>query len=73
MRSTRLRSEEIEPGLGWAYAGFLSQLVANPEMGGDELVTAIVATYIDEDMRLEDPTYVGNLSRHRLRTPSSPT
>ncbi len=56
-------SEETEPGLGWAYAGFLSKLVADPAMGGDELAGEIVATYIDEDLRLSDPSYVGNLTR----------
>lgn len=55
-------SEETEPGLGWAYAAFLSRLADDPGMGGDGLATAIVETYIDGDMRLEDPAYVGNLS-----------
>lgn len=65
-------SEEVEPGLGWAYAAFLGQLVANPEMGGDELVQGIVATYIDEDMRLEDPEYAGNLTRRQAAAAISP-
>ena len=65
-------SEEVEPGLGWAYAGFLGQLVADPAMGGDELVTQIVASYIDEDTRLEDPTYVGNLSRAQAAAAITP-
>lgn len=65
-------SEEVEPGLGWAYAGFLSQLVANPGMEGDELAAHIVATYIDEDMRLEDPEFVGNLSRQQAAEVISP-
>ena len=65
-------SEETEPGLGWAYAGFLGQLVADPEMGGDELAKAIVAAYIDEDMRLEDPSYVGNLTRAQAAATISP-
>lgn len=45
-------SEETEPGLGWAYAGFLSQLVNNPGMGPDQLAALIVDTYIDEDERV---------------------
>ena len=36
-------SEETEPGLGWAYASFLGELVADPGMGGDTLVQQIVA------------------------------
>lgn len=65
-------SEETEPGLGWAYAGFLGQLVDNPSMGGDDLVKAIVATYIDEDMRLEDPAYVGTLTRAQAAAEITP-
>ena len=30
-------SQETEPALGWAYTGFLSQLVQNPDMSGAEL------------------------------------
>ena len=65
-------SAEVEPGLGWAYAGFLGKLVANPEMGGDELVAQIVASYVDEDMRLEDPAFAGNLTRQQAAAAISP-
>jgi hypothetical protein len=65
-------SEETEPGLGWAYAGFLGQLVAHPEMEGDKLVQTIVTSYIDDDMRLEDPAYVGSLSRAQAAAAISP-
>jgi hypothetical protein len=65
-------SEEVEPGLGWAYAAFLGRLVDNPAMEGDELATHIVASYIDEDMRLEDPEYVGNLSRQQAANAITP-
>ncbi len=47
-------SEELEPGLGWAYTAFLSQLTANPTMQGAELARAIVGSYIDQDQRLVD-------------------
>ena len=47
-------SEETEPGLGWAYAAFLDQLVANPSMDGAELATHIVDTYIGQDQRIVD-------------------
>lgn len=43
-------SEEIEPEIGWAYAGFLSDLVNNPGMGGADLAESIVQHYIDEDV-----------------------
>jgi len=47
-------SQEIEPGLGWAYTGFLSELAGNPGMDGRELATAIVNTYIVADQRILD-------------------
>jgi hypothetical protein len=65
-------SEEVEPGLGWAYAAFLGQLADNPAMEGDELVKHIVDSYIDEDMRLEDPEYAGNLSRQQAANAITP-
>lgn len=65
-------SEEVEPGLGWAYAAFLGQLADNPTMEGGELATHIVESYIDEDIRLEDPEYVGNLSRQQAANAITP-
>jgi Clostripain family len=47
-------SQETEPALGWAYAAFLSELVANPAMTGAELGDAIVKSYIDSDQRIVD-------------------
>lgn len=47
-------SQELEPGLGWAYTGFLSELTNNPGMDGRELATAIVNTYIVADQRILD-------------------
>ncbi len=55
-------SEETEPGVGWAYTAFLAELVQNPEMEGADLSQAIVANYIDQDMRLRiDPNFTGGL------------
>ncbi|MBN1427941.1 MAG: hypothetical protein JXB07_06115 [Anaerolineae bacterium] len=48
-------SEEIEPAIGWAYAGFLGKLVQNPDMSGVELSKAIVDGYIIDDQRIQDP------------------
>ncbi|MCX6037929.1 MAG: clostripain-related cysteine peptidase, partial [Chloroflexi bacterium] len=45
-------SQETEPGLGWAYASFLSDLAAQPEMSGADLGRAIVESYIIEDQRI---------------------
>ncbi|PKN85844.1 MAG: hypothetical protein CVU45_08465, partial [Chloroflexi bacterium HGW-Chloroflexi-7] len=38
----------------WAYAAFLGALVNNPAMGGAELATTIVDSYISEDYRITD-------------------
>ncbi len=47
-----MASEETEPVLGWAYAGFLGEQVNNPGMGPDQLAAIIVDTYIDQDVVL---------------------
>jgi hypothetical protein len=47
-------SEEVEPALGWAYAGFLSELTSDPAMSGAELGQAIVDSYIVQDGRITD-------------------
>ena len=47
-------SEETEPGLGWAYSGFLSELAAKPTMDGAALGKLIVDSYIVEDQRIVD-------------------
>ncbi|HAM46036.1 MAG TPA: hypothetical protein DCM67_13575 [Propionibacteriaceae bacterium] len=47
-------SQETEPGLGWAYTGFLSGLAKAPDMSGADLGRLIVNTYIEEDQRIVD-------------------
>ncbi len=47
-------SQETEPALGWAYTGFLQELVADPDMDGARLSGAIVETYINDDQRIVD-------------------
>ena len=47
-------SQEVEPALGWAYTGFLADLLANPDVEGSHLGEYIVRTYIDEDQRITD-------------------
>ena len=39
-------SEEVEPGLGWNYTGWLGALANNPAMGGAKLGKEICDTYI---------------------------
>lgn len=48
-------SQETEPSLGWAYAGFLQALEDNPGMNGGELGRQIVSTFIVKDERILDP------------------
>lgn len=48
-------SEEVEPGMGWAYAAFLDELVVNPSMDGATLAAKIVETYVAQDQRIIDP------------------
>lgn len=40
-------SEEVEPGIGWNYTGWVGGLVENPAMGGAKLGQTICNTYID--------------------------
>jgi hypothetical protein len=47
-------SQEVEPALGWAYAGFLKALNENPDMTGEELSRLIVSSYIQDDQRIVD-------------------
>ena len=47
-------SQEVEPALGWAYTGFLQDLVNNPDMDGAGLGQAIVDSYISDDQRIVD-------------------
>jgi hypothetical protein len=47
-------SQETEPALGWAYTGFLYDLVRDPSMDGGQVSELIVSTYIDEDQRIVD-------------------
>lgn len=48
-------SQEVEPALGWAYAGFLEQLATNPGINGGDLGRLIVDSYIRDDQRILDP------------------
>ncbi|NLD45044.1 MAG: hypothetical protein GX657_16305 [Chloroflexi bacterium] len=56
-------SEETEPGLGWAYAGFLQALADNPTMNGAELGRLIVDSYVRDDQRIVDEAARADLLR----------
>ena len=59
-------SQEVEPGLGWAYAAFLNELVNNPGMDGAALGRAIVDTYIVADERVVDDEARADYTGRRL-------
>ncbi len=40
-------SEEVEPGIGWNYKGWVGALAQNPAMGGAKLGQTICDTYMD--------------------------
>ena len=47
-------SEEVIPGYGWSYAAWLEQVAQNPTMDGSELSSAVVSTYVVNDVLLTD-------------------
>ncbi len=51
-------SEEVEPGNGWYYTGWLEELADNPGMDGEDLGVAICNAYYEgcEDVGTEDQT-----------------
>ncbi|HEY52890.1 MAG TPA: hypothetical protein G4N94_05480, partial [Caldilineae bacterium] len=60
-------SQETEPALGWAYAGFLDALVKNPGISGKDLSRLIVQSYITEDQRIVDDQARADLMRGSSR------
>ena len=47
-------SEEVIPGYGWSYAAWLEQVAQNPTMDGSGLSSAVVSTYVVNDVLLTD-------------------
>ena len=49
-------SEEVEPGIGWNYTGWVGALAENPAMGGAKLGKIICDSYLDacQQYSLED-------------------
>jgi hypothetical protein len=65
-------SQEVEPALGWAYTGFLTNLLANPDVDGADLGEYIVSTYIDDDQRIvDDQARMAWLGRGSFGLPSA--
>ena len=46
-------SEEVEPGIGWNYTGWLGELSKNPAMGGAKLGKAICDSYMEDCERYD--------------------
>lgn len=61
-------SEEIEPGNGWYYTGWLGELAANPAMEGDDLGIAICNSYYEgcEAVGTQDQTTLSVTDLSRL-------
>lgn len=47
-------SQEVEPGIGWAYAATLAELTQNPSATGADLARSVVDNYIVNDLRIRD-------------------
>jgi hypothetical protein len=52
--SYMVASEEVIPAYGWAYTGWLTELVQDPSMSGSGLGRAIVSSYVVGDMLLTE-------------------
>ena len=61
-------SEEVEPGNGWLYSGWLGELAANPAMEGDDLGIAICNTYYEgcEAVGTQDQTTLSVTDLNKL-------
>lgn len=61
-------SEEVEPGNGWLYSGWLGELAANPAMEGDDLGISICNTYYEgcEAVGTQDQTTLSVTDLTRL-------
>ena len=61
-------SEEVEPGIGWNYTGWVGALAQNPAMGGGGLGQAICNTYFDacEEYDLDDTATLSIIDLSKL-------
>ena len=61
-------SEEVEPGNGWLYSGWLQKLAEDPSMEGDDLGIAICNTYYEgcEAVGTQDQTTLSVTDLTRL-------
>ena len=63
-------SEEVEPGIGWYYTGWVGALAENPAMGGAGLGKAICNSYFDECAKydLDDTATLSVIDLSKLPT-----
>ena len=61
-------SEEVEPGIGWNYTGWVGALVENPAMGGAKLGQKICDSYIEacEQYNLQDTATLSVIDMTKL-------
>ena len=61
-------SEEVEPGLGWNYTGWVGALAENPAMGGAKIGQVICDTYYSacSDYDLEDTVTLSVIDLNQL-------
>ena len=53
-----IASEDLEPGYGWYYKGWLQELCANPEMDSQSVAVSIANHFVQFCLREEPSTYV---------------
>ena len=58
-------SEELEPGTGWDYTGWLSMLKDDPAISDEDLCGAIIETFLDAGLQNDPDDYL-TLSAVRL-------
>ena len=58
-------SEELEPGIGWYYTGWLEALADDPAMSDEDLCAAIIDTFMEAGLAYDPDDYL-TLSAVRL-------
>ncbi len=64
-------SQELEPGLGWAYADFLIKLAFDPQIDGAQLGKDIVEAYIVKDQLIVDDSARAEFAAENLQNSSA--
>ena len=51
-------SEELEPGTGWYYTGWMDMLAEDPSMSNEDLCKAIIDTFMEDGLANEPDDYL---------------